>query len=389
MDRYSRAGLADASVLTSLKSNDATNRSALADLLADLGEVDERELWRNVASSSLHEYCTEELNWTDDEAYKRVRVAQVARRFPAIFHAIADGRLNSSGVLLLKTQLSEENVDELISVAARKTRRQIERLLADRAPKPDLLARIEPIDSALPAPTPSLNLAPGPISITRTKLEPLGAQRTGLHTMIDDETSALLQRAQDLLGHRDVPTVLKRALKLLVAQLEKRKFAVTDRPRRSKTTSDDSRYIPAHVRRAVYLRDGGQCTYVCPETGKRCASCRRLEYDHVIPRARGGKSTRENLRLRCRAHNQLAAEQEFGRAFMKKKRGGSDDPIHRDLVLGLRHLGYRAAEAKDAATFGMKLADASLEQRMRAALGFLRPQRAAPELSRFEQAALT
>ena len=320
MDRYSRTDLADASVLHNLKSNDARNRSSLADLLADLGELEERKLWRNVACSTLHEYCTEQLNWTEDEAYKRARVAQVARRFPAIFHAIADGRLNLSGVLLLKTQLTEENVDELITAAARKTRRQIERLLADRVPKPDLPTRIEPIESALPAATPSLKLAPGPISITPTKLEPLGAQRTGLHTMIDDETSALLQCAQDLLGERDVPAVLKRGLKLLVAQLEKRKFAVTDRPRRISKPSDDPDYIPAHVKRAVYLRDGGRCTYVCPETGKRCSSCRRLEYDHIISRAKGGKSTIPNLRLRCRAHNQLAAEQEFGRAFMQKKR---------------------------------------------------------------------
>ena len=101
MDRYSRTDLADASVLHNLKSNDATNRSSLADLLADLGELDERQLWRNVAYSSLHEYCTVELNWTEDEAYKRVRVAQVARQFPAIFQAIADDRLNPRGVLLL------------------------------------------------------------------------------------------------------------------------------------------------------------------------------------------------------------------------------------------------------------------------------------------------
>ena len=58
MDRYSRTELADASVLSNLKSNDAMNRGSLADLLADLGEVDERKLWRDVASSSLHEYCT-------------------------------------------------------------------------------------------------------------------------------------------------------------------------------------------------------------------------------------------------------------------------------------------------------------------------------------------
>jgi 5-methylcytosine-specific restriction endonuclease McrA len=202
--------------------------------------------------------------------------------------------------------------------------------------------------------------------------------------MIDDETSALLQRAQDLLGQRDVPAVLKRALGLLVSQLEKRKFAVTDRPRRTSKGSDDPDSVPAHVRRAVYLRDGGRCTYVCPETGKRCASCRRLEYDHIIPRARGGKSTKENLRLRCRAHNQLAAEQEFGRAFMQRKRNESDDPAHRDLVSGLRGLGYRVAESKEAADLAMRT-EGSLESRMRAALTFFQRKRAMVAATRTER----
>src|ERR1043165_4210402 len=111
MDRYSRAGLADASVLRSLRSHDAQNRGSLADLLADLAEADERKLWCHAAHSSLHEYCVAELNWTDDCAYKRIRVAHVARAFPAIFHAIAEGRLNLAGVLLLKPHLTSENVD--------------------------------------------------------------------------------------------------------------------------------------------------------------------------------------------------------------------------------------------------------------------------------------
>ena len=173
MDRYSRTALADASVLRNLKCNDATNRSSLADLLADLGELDERQLWRNVAYSSLHEYCTVELNWGDECAYKRIRVARVARHFPTIFHAIADGRLNLSGVILLKTHLTEENVDELIAAAAKKTKRQIEQLLADRAPKPDLPTRLEPIASA-PEHNPPWTLSPGTKSITPTKLERSG-----------------------------------------------------------------------------------------------------------------------------------------------------------------------------------------------------------------------
>ena len=63
------------------------------------------------------------------------------------------------------------------------------------------------------------------------------------------------------------------------------------------------RHCPAAVARAVFLRDGKQCSYVSPD-GRRCSARRCLELDHVVPWAVGGKSTVENLRLRCRAHNQ-------------------------------------------------------------------------------------
>jgi 5-methylcytosine-specific restriction endonuclease McrA len=77
------------------------------------------------------------------------------------------------------------------------------------------------------------------------------------------------------------------------------------------------RYIRAAVRRAVWERDGGRCTYV-EATGQRCRECGALEFDHVDPYARGGPSTVQNLRLRCAVHNALTAEQEFGREFMAR-----------------------------------------------------------------------
>ncbi len=57
-------------------------------------------------------------------------------------------------------------------------------------------------------------------------------------------------------------------------------------------------------------------------TGHRCNERARLEYDHIQPLARGGATSIDNLRLRCRAHNQYDAEQTFGAAFMQWKRAG-------------------------------------------------------------------
>ena len=111
--------------------------------------------------------------------------------------------------------------------------------------------------------------------------------------------------------------MIKAALKIAKADLEKRKYAATDRPRRPRGCSS-TRGIPAEVKRAVRERDGGQCAYVS-ETGRRCPA-RVVEFDHIEPVARGGISTVENVRLLCRAHNQLAAEKAFGVEFMERKR---------------------------------------------------------------------
>ena len=91
----------------------------------------------------------------------------------------------------------------------------------------------------------------------------------------------------------------------LVQELEKQQFGVTARPRAGRRRATGRRTIPGHVRRAVWKRDGGRCTFVS-ESGHRCGSRRLLEHDHIEPVARGGEATVEGMRLRV--HNQLAAE---------------------------------------------------------------------------------
>jgi hypothetical protein len=80
--------------------------------------------------------------------------------------------------------------------------------------------------------------------------------------------------------------------------------------------STDSRYIPQWLKDFVYRRDGGRCTYETSD-GCRCCATTGLEYDHVVPVALGGRATKpEDVRLRCRAHNRLAAEEIFGAGYV-------------------------------------------------------------------------
>ena len=66
-----------------------------------------------------------------------------------------------------------------------------------------------------------------------------------------------------------------------------------------------TRYIPSVVRHHVWMRDQGQCTYVCLKTKRRCSSNHLLQIDHIKPFSLGGTNEADNLRLLCANHNKF------------------------------------------------------------------------------------
>jgi hypothetical protein len=155
---------------------------------------------------------------------------------------------------------------------------------------------------------------------------PSAASRYAVQLNVSQQTYDKLKRAEGLLSHvipgGDIAEILDRALDSLITQLEKRKYAATPTPRTqpgSPATSANARYVPAHIRRAVWERDGARCTFVS-ESGHRCEERKWLEFDHVDPVAFGGKASIEGIRLRCRVHNQFEAERVFGTKFMDARR---------------------------------------------------------------------
>jgi 5-methylcytosine-specific restriction endonuclease McrA len=304
-------------------------------------------------------YCVGKLGFSEDVAFKRIRAARVARKFPAVLDAVADGRLHVAAIVLLSPHLlghvACERANELLAAATGKTKRQVEELLAARFPSPDMPTRVRPILAPMALGMPDQHeettsyeetlVAPGPVApsgapdlpedpvplrplagptapLTPGRSIPLAPERYALQFTISREAHERLRRVQDLLASAvtssDIPEVFERALELLEHALKKSRFSAAEHPRASRA-STDPRHLPAAVQRKVWARDGGRCTFVS-EDGHRCEATRWLECDHVLPVARGGKAVLENLRLRCKAHNQYAAEQVFGEAFMRGKR---------------------------------------------------------------------
>jgi len=132
MSRYSLKHVADDSLERDLDDLLVCERGTTADVVAHIGEIDVRELYLRSGYASMFAYCVGRLHLSEDASSKRIQAARVAMRFPEIFEALAEGRLNLSAVCLLAPHLTEENFRELGARATHRTNAQIREWLATR-----------------------------------------------------------------------------------------------------------------------------------------------------------------------------------------------------------------------------------------------------------------
>jgi 5-methylcytosine-specific restriction endonuclease McrA len=268
--------LTDAQLLAEVPLLVSRERYATAMLVASLAEVEARKLYLARGYSSLYSYCSEELHLSEGAAYRRMTAAKVVNRFPISLEYLSDGSLSLTTASILAPNLTQANHMDLLNAARRKTRREVERQMAALRPEePELIT---------------------------------------IQLRLRRETHDKLRHAQALMRHvvptGDVAELFDRALDALIERQEKRKLARRRRPRRGRGSGPRSREIPAGVRRAVSRRDEDRCAFV--GTQGRCTETAFLEFHHVVPFAKGGPNTIDNIQLRCRAHNQYEGEREFG-----------------------------------------------------------------------------
>ena len=379
--------LSDSELLESTRRLVGRSNQLFAALLVHLAEVETRGLHRTRSCASLYTYCIYELRFSEDEAARRAGAAKLVKRFPVLFDAIANGELHLTGLLMLGPHLTLENHLDVLARAKFRTKKEIAKLVRTLAPLPLVPDVIEPLRPAPKAPRnptweefvtslcpPVRELRPGerpkdwandsaeaedqpgvsvhaparvelvgpaaagvsPVEAASAELPPLTPplqyqmqfSTVEEHVQLVERAKALLARERQGVGLGELHL---QAMRLLVAALEKQKFAVTDRARERKQAAADatkpakpnelanasqklakrSRHVSAAVRRAVFERDGRRCTHV-DERGVRCRETSFLELHHLKPFAKLGESTASNLTLRCSAHNALAAEQDFG-----------------------------------------------------------------------------
>jgi hypothetical protein len=331
------------------------SRGTDADLLEHLGEIDERRLYLDGAFPSMFAFCIGEYGFSEDVAYQRIAVARAARSLPAILEAIRSGRVHMTGLRLLAPHLNTENIAQVLAEATGKSTRQIEELVARLAPQPPVPTVIRKLPAqVIPQPPPptlfgsaetavshdsspatASGSAPASVAVPRRDeqrcvVQPLAEETFKFQFTASRACRDKLRQAQDLLRHRvpdgDVGTIVEKALDALIERVTKERFAEVRKSRKTAIeaeASSVSRHIPSAIKRAVFERDGGRCTFT-DERGRRCGETGGLEFDHLDGFARTHLHDADRIRLLCRSHNQYAAERMYGRGGLQRARASRD-----------------------------------------------------------------
>ncbi|MDH5271124.1 MAG: HNH endonuclease [Candidatus Krumholzibacteria bacterium] len=315
-------------------------RSATLDVLRHLSEIERRKLHLKQGYASMFAYCTQALGYSESAAVRRIRSARCATRFPEVYELLEAGDVNLCTVSIVYRFLKPDTRDRLLESIRGCSQAQVRDIVAALQPCPMPAEVIRPLvvqKEARPAPAllesglasaPAASVphvaceniayrrsggnGPGPLVAVATE------KRTQLSFTVGEAFMGKLNRIKSLAWHRlPVNPSLEQAFELAMdvfldkhdpaARQVRRENRRTPEPARTPSLREPNlRHVSAAVRDQVFIRDQGCCTYV-GANGRVCGSKRGLQFDHVVPVARGGGATADNLRLLCAYHNRLEA----------------------------------------------------------------------------------
>src|SRR5438552_4126236 len=203
--------LSDHDLLARIVTLAGKEREASVELVAHLAELDTRpSLYAAHGYGSLFTYCTEVLRLSEDAACNRIYAARACRRFPVILDALASGALSLTAVRMLSPHLTPENHEAVLARASGRRRREIEALVAELAPRPDVPSSVRqlpgvtsaaPPPLSAPAPPPAIEVKPTAVMPPESVLPTSApATRPAMRRPIVETTSPERYRVQFTIG---------------------------------------------------------------------------------------------------------------------------------------------------------------------------------------------
>jgi HNH endonuclease len=328
----------DSALLDRLRELAVNDRGVVSDFVACLAEAERRaEVILGEGYPSLFEFCVRDLKLAESTAYKRVKAAKLVQSRPEILDLLSEGSINLSNLCLIASHLEEHPT--LLPQIVGKTKREVEGLVASFGVPREIPDRIRPLPPGKPPQTAVENLffrrddPPSP-QPAQAGLPPAPIEGSRCESRMEFRFAAgprfvdVIGRLRELLWHKHpagrLEDLLFEAANDFVSRRDPSREPRPSGSQESPPRQRRSRRIPAAVRRAVWRRDAGRCSFSGP--AGPCGESRGLEIDHITPWALGGRSDEpSNLRLLCRAHNQSESVRIFGKNRVSPGRMFSDD----------------------------------------------------------------
>ncbi len=288
-----------------------------------LAEIERRRLYSK-NHPSLFEYCVKTLKYSSSAAQRRIDSMRAMKLIPELEEKIITGELNLSSIAQAQSFFRQE-AKQGKPYSVEKKKEVLEKL--ENKSTRECIQELITIS---------------PQSIPQEKRREITPEKTELKVILNKDLVSKLDKIKALMSHKN-PNMTDQELIEVMAEALLERIDPAEKAKRAKVRKDKflmpapalksekilktkyveanlsssdlkkeqsrksfSRYIPESIKQEVYLRDKGQCTH------PNCNSQKFLEYDHIEPLALGGKTTIQNLRLLCHAHNQRAAINKFG-----------------------------------------------------------------------------
>lgn len=310
--------LSDSEIINRIEILRGKEREVVLKFLLHLGELDVRRSYLSLGYSSLFDYCVRKLKYSEGATFRRIESARILRMYPELADKFLSGEVSVSTVAAASTAIKSNKIK--ISEIIGKSTREVESLVALEVKTIKPIERIREVKVTKEAifvgetknitdtnlPLLSMPKEENSLSLPAPKVEITEESRFEIKFSLSKEAYQKLQEATARLSNKLGANL---SVEGVVTELLNQ-FTEDSKPRERTVVNTDTRYIPAAVKWEVRKRDNCQCTFVSKD-GVRCSEKRYLHFDHVEPFALGGKSTTENLRLLCAAHNLERARDTF------------------------------------------------------------------------------
>lgn len=199
------------------------------------------------------------LHLSEHEAFLRITVARASREHPGLLEMLRDGRVHLSGIAKLAPHLTAKNRETLLRRAVHKTKREIEEVVAELAPRPEAATVVRKLPdraplsaavrvSATDREAPQLGLGrplsvpPAPPRSAPSTVTPVAPARYRVYFDASAELREKLERLQALMRGSvpdgDLAKVIEAAVSDKLERMEARRYARTKRPRKTLAETD-------------------------------------------------------------------------------------------------------------------------------------------------------